>query len=120
MPSPFVLAKWEGLLLLAGSFGIVGWKLADGSIALDQLLEGDIRDTNNADGFSPYASAGRVQSFLVTVFVALYYLEQVIRNPTEFPKLPDALVGALAGSQVLYLAGKTQAMLLGRLRGFFR
>jgi len=120
MPSPFVLAKWEGFLLLAGLFGIVCWKLASGNVALDQLFDGDIRDANNADGFSPYASAGRVQAFLVTVFVALYYLKQVILSPTAFPTLPNGLIEALAGSQAFYLVGKAQAMLVGRLRDFFR
>lgn len=122
MPSPFILAKWEGLLLLGGFFGIVLWKLVNGSIVLDQLFEGDItdRDPKNVTGYSSYVSAGRVQSFLVTVFVALYYILQVIRNPTEFPKLPALLIAALAGSQLLYLGGKAQAMLIGRLRDFLK
>jgi hypothetical protein len=122
MPSPFVFAKWEGLLLLAGFFGIVFCKLANGSIVLEQLFEGDIRDKNpeNADGYSSYVSAGRVQSFLVTVFVALYYLLQVIQNPTELQKLPADMIGALAGSHALYLGGKAQAMLFGPLRDFLK
>lgn len=122
MPSPVILGKWEGLLLLAGFFGIVFWKLLSGNIVLDQLFEGDIRDRDpkNADGYSPYISAGRVQSFLVTVFVALYYLLQVIQNPTQFPKLPVGLIVALASSQVLYLGGKAQAMLFGRFRDFLK
>lgn len=122
MPYPFTLAKWGGLLLLGGFFGIVFWKLANGRIVLDQLFEGDIRDRDpkNADGYSSYVSAGRVQSFLVTVFVALYYLLQVIQIPTEFPKLPGGVMAALAVSQVLYLGGKAQAMLFGRLRDFLK
>jgi len=122
MPSPFAFAKWEGVLLLAGFFGIVFWKLANGSIVLDQLFEGDIRDRDpkNVDGYSTYVSAGRVQSFLVTVFVALYYLLQVVQNPTEFPRLPAEMIAVLAGSHALYLGGKAQAMLIGPLRDFLR
>src|SRR5713101_7963354 len=71
MPAPWIFAKWEGLLLLGGFFAIVLWKLANGSIGLDQLFEGDILDRDSKDivAYSTYVSAGRVQSFLVTVLV---------------------------------------------------
>jgi len=45
---------------------------------------------------------------------------QVINNPREFPVVPSGLVAALAASQALYLGGKAQAMLLGRLRSFLK
>jgi len=68
MPSPFVLAKWEGLLLLAGLFGIVCWKLLTGSIDLDRTFADDIRDRGpESDDTTSCASAGHVQSLLVTV-----------------------------------------------------
>jgi len=57
-----------------------------------------------------------VQSLIITLFAAAYYLVQVINNPKAFPALPNELMGVLAGSQALYLGGKAQAMLLGRLR----
>ncbi len=116
------LAYWEGVILLGGFFGIVVWKLMTGGISLSGLLDGDIRDPGSADksGYSTYASAGRAQALIFTVFAALYYLLQVMQNPREFPKLPHELVGALAGSQALYLGGKAQAMLLGRLRDFLK
>jgi|SRR5215469_14942361 len=118
MPSPSTLAYWEGLILIGGLFGVVFWKLATGEIALDDLFEGQIRDKNG--DYSSYTSKGRVQSFLVTIYVALYYLMQVIQNPTKFPEVPAGLVGVLAGSHALYLGGKAQAMLLGRLRDFLK
>jgi hypothetical protein len=120
MPSPSTLAQWEGFLLLGGFFGIVFWKLATRSIPLAQLLEGDIRDSKSASGYSSYVSAGRAQSLLITIFSALYYLLQVIHNPKEFPTLPSGLVAALAGSQAAYLGGKAQAMWIGRLRDFLK
>ena len=120
MPSPSTLAKWEGLLIICGFFGIVFWKLANGSIALQQLLEGDSRTSQNPDDGSTYVSAGRTQSLLITLFVALYYLVQVIHNPAEFPELPGVLVAALAGSQALYLGGKARAMLLDPWRDFLK
>jgi hypothetical protein len=114
------LGSWEGVILLSGFFGIVVWKLFVGDISLAGLLEGDVRDANAADGFSSVASIGRSQSVTVSLFVALWYLVQVIHNPRQFPGLSDALVGTLAGSQVLYLGGKARAIFLGRLRNLLK
>ena len=102
--------------------GVVLWKLATGTMALDQLFDGDVRDSDptNADGLTTQASPGRVQTFWVTVFVAAYYVWQVIQNPTELPRLPGAMIAALAGSQALYLGGKAQAMFFGRIRDLWR
>ncbi len=107
---------WGAVILLIGFFGIVTRQLFVGNIALSGLLEGDVRDSGAAGGFSSEASIGRSQSITITLFVAVWYLVQVIHNPKEFPKLPDTLVGVLAGSQALYLGGKAQAIFLGRLR----
>jgi hypothetical protein len=116
------VARWEGLILLGGLFGIILWKLLTGGISLDQLLEGDIGRPNNALGSDPgtYVSMGRAQSLAITVFAALYYLLQVWQNPREFPHLPASLIDALMGSQAIYLAGKAQAMLGPRLRSFLQ
>jgi hypothetical protein len=119
--APFLrLASWLGICLLGGFFAIVFWKLLTGGISLAQLLEGDIRNANSADGYSSYVSAARVQVLLISVFAAMYYLLRVIHDPREFPSLPGGLVGALAASQAVYLGGKAQAMLLGRLRDFLK
>lgn len=114
------MAYWEVVVLVGGLFGIVFWKLFTGGIPLKGLLDGDVRDPNSADGFSTQASVGRTQSLTVTLFLALWYLLQVIHNPREFPRLSDTLMGALAGSQALYLAGKAGAMFLGRLRNLLK
>ena len=122
MLSFLIIAKCALLLLLGGFLGVVLWKLATGTMALDQLFDGDVRDSDptNAEGFTTQVSPGRVQTFWVTVFVAVYYVWQVIQNPTELPKLPSAMIAALAGSQVLYLGGKAQAMFFGRIRDLWR
>lgn len=122
MLSFLIIAKWAGLLLLGGFSGVVLWKLATGSIALDQLFEGDIRNSDRANtgGYTTHVSAGRVQTFWVTLLVAGYYLLQVFQNPTEFPRLPEGMIAALAGSHALYLGGKAQAMLFGPIRGLWR
>jgi hypothetical protein len=118
MPSPLTLAYWEELVLILGLFSVVFWKLISSDVSLDQLFEGDIR---NEDGeYASYVSSARVQTFIVTIYVASYYLIQVIQNPTDFPTLPTGLIVALAGSHALYLGGKAQAMLLGRLKDFLK
>jgi hypothetical protein len=43
-----------------------------------------------------------------------------MHNPKEFPKMPDTVLGALAGSHALYLGGKAQAMLPGGVRDLFK
>lgn len=113
-------AYWQAVVLLGGFFAVVLWKLFTGGIPLDGLLDGDVRDPNSPDGFSSETSAGRVQSITITLFVASWYLLQVIHNPKEFPRLPNTMVGVLAVSQVLYLGGKARAMFSGQLRNLFK
>jgi hypothetical protein len=108
------LAYWEGAILFGGLFCVVLWKLLTGGISLSYLLDGDVRDSDSPTGFSTNASAGRTQALMVTLFVAGYYLLQVIHNPKELPPLSPWLVGVLGGSHALYLMEKAQTLLSGR------
>jgi hypothetical protein len=112
MPSPATFAEWVGFLLFGGFFGVVFWKLANGSIPLDQLLE-----TGGPDSSS---SAGRSQSLAVTLFVAAYYLIHTIQNPKQMPEIPQTLVVLLAGSQSIYLGGKALDLLPDSWRNIFK
>lgn len=112
MPSPATLAEWIGFLLFGGFFAVVFWKLATGSIPLDQLLE--------TGGPTSSSSAGRAQSLAVTLFAALYYLIHVIQNPKQFPELPGTLVAMLVGSQSIYLGAKALDLLPESVRNFFK
>jgi len=114
MPLFVKFAYWEAVVLFGGFLGVVLWKLLTGSIPLSYLLDGDVRDSNSANGFSSQASTGRAQTLVVTLFVAGYYLLQVIRNPTALPQVPVPMVMALGGSHALYLAGKARDLLKGR------
>ena len=114
MPSFVKFAYWEAVVLFGGFLGIVLWKLLTGGIRLNYLLDGDVRDPDSASGFSSQASTGRTQTLVVTLFIAGYYLQQVIRNPTEFPQVPAPVVIALGGSHAFYLAGKARDLLKGR------
>jgi hypothetical protein len=113
-------ASWEGAILFGGLVCVVSWKLLSGDIGLSYLLDGDFRDPGSPTGFSTGASAGRTQALMVTLFVAGYYLLQVIQNPKELPSVSPWMVGALGGSHALYLGEKVQAMLPGRLGDFFK
>lgn len=112
MPSPVTLAEWVGFLLFGGFFAVVFWKMATGSVSLDQLLE--------TGGPSSSSSASRAQSLAVTLFVASYYLIHVIQNPKQFPELPGALVAMFVGSQSIYLGAKALDLLPESWRKFFK
>jgi len=120
MHSIATFARWGSVLLFGGFFAVFFWKLSNGSISLHGLLDADVRDKKSPDGLSTVASGGRSQMLLVTLSVALWYLLQVIHNPKQFPQLPNAMLGALAGSHAVYLGGKAQALFLGRLRDLIR
>jgi hypothetical protein len=120
MNSLIRVATTMAVVLFSGFFCVLAWKMATGGISLGYLLDGDVQDPDDPSEFSTQPSAGRVQAFVTTLIVAGYYLLQVIHNPRVFPKLPNAMVGALAGSHTLYLAGKAQAMLSDRIRDWFK
>ena len=113
-------ASWEGAILFGGLLCVVLWKLVTGGISLSYLLDGDVRDPDSSTGFSTSASAGRTQALMVTLFVAGYYLLQIIHNPKALPPVSMWMVGVLGGSHALYLGEKVQAMLPGRMGNFFK
>lgn len=105
--SPSRLAYWEGLILLGGIFGIIFWKMFTGAISLKYLLYGDQLDPHNPIFVSP----GRTQLLLFTIYVAGYYLLQVMNDPTSLPQVPNSLLVALGASHAVYLGGKAQSLL---------
>jgi hypothetical protein len=109
------LAAWEGIVLLAGFIGVVVWKLITGEISLGYLLYGDARALRGVPR-STFLSSGRTQMLTLTVFVAVYFLLQVMQDPTKFPDVPDPLLAVLGVSHAVYLGGKAQSLYLGRLR----
>jgi hypothetical protein len=102
------LALWEGFILLGGFFGIVFWKLFTRQISLAHLLEGDCRE---GSGYSSKFSPGRAQLVFFTTVFAVYYLAQVIHDPSRLPQIPDAVVAVLGGSQATYLGGKAYSLM---------
>jgi len=117
MPSITELAAWEGIILLIGFCGVIFWKLATGDISLEYLLYGDARGLIGG-GSRTFFSPGRAQMLMVTITAAIYYLLQVIQNPTKFPDVPNGLIAAVGGSHTVYLTGKLQSLYLGQFRDF--
>jgi hypothetical protein len=116
-----LVARSGGLVLFGGVFGLIVWKMLVGSIGLDQLLEGDIGGSCDAErGVGTYVSAGRAQALATTMFVALYYLLLVVRDPANFPRLPTSLMNVYLGSQCIYVGGKAHAMLVPRIKELLR
>jgi hypothetical protein len=116
------LAATAYVVLFAGFFCVILWKIATGDISLSYLLDGDVRDKKSRDGsgFSATPSGGRAQMLSVTLSVAMWYLLQVIHNPKQFPQLPDTMLGTLAGSHVVYLGAKAQGLFFGRLQDLLK
>jgi len=104
MNSLVQIAHWEGLILLAGIFGIVFWRILTGGISLGGLL------LTHDDKFSP----GRAQLLVFTMMFAVRYVLQVVKNPTAFPDMPAEWIAILGGSHAVYLGGKARSMLFGK------
>lgn len=107
MPQVVLFIKWEIFILLCGLAGIIAVQLLTGRISLDGIFRAD-------DGvqFSP----ARVQLMVATLGGALYYLSQVLTNPTPgtFPPVPQTWPMILGGSNLLYLGGKAYARWFGQ------
>jgi len=106
MPGLVAAARWEMYILLGGLMIVVVCKVLAGGIHLSGLLT--VKGGKDHGSFSP----ARVQMLMATVLAAMYYLVQVIGNPsaTSLPDLPGTLVGILGGSHAIYLGGKVQSL----------
>ncbi len=106
MPGLVTAVRWEMIILLGGLMGVVVYKLLTGGMNLSGLLE--VKGGVDDETFSP----ARSQMLMATVLAAMYYLLQVINNPssTSIPDVPTPLVGVLAGSHAIYLGGKVQSL----------
>jgi hypothetical protein len=99
-------ARWEMIILLGGFMIVVACKVFAGGIDLSGLLK--VKGGEDDGSFSP----GRAQMLMSTLLAAMYYLLQVIDNPSadSLPAVPSTLVGVLGGSHAIYLGGKVQSL----------
>jgi hypothetical protein len=88
-------ARWE-LIILIASFSVVTlWRLFKSASFAGLLRSSDGR-----------LSPGRIQLLTLTVLTALEYLLTTLRDPSHLHAPPSTLVGAVGGSQLLYLGAK--------------
>jgi len=108
MHSLAAAARAEMIIILAGLMVVVVYKLFTGGINLSGLLTSKAGQAN----FSP----GRAQMLMATLLTAMYYLIQVIENPSNnsLPPLPGTLVGVVGGSHLIYLGGKAWTHLFSK------
>ncbi|MGQ3686085.1 MAG: hypothetical protein ACUBOA_13925 [Candidatus Loosdrechtia sp.] len=97
------LEVWSFLI---GLLAIVIYKIYTGEINFRGVLCEKIHTAKTRR-----YSVVRVQLMIFVVVSAFYYVSQVIENPTEFPPVPNELLLALGGSQMVYLAGKSYSFL---------
>lgn len=93
-------------IFLAGGAAIVVYQLATGTIN----TKGMLWDKSSDPGFSP----ARLQLMLVTFMVACYYGALVLIDAGEskaFPTIPNEMILALGGSNMVYLGSKAIGLL---------
>jgi hypothetical protein len=104
------LIRAEVVVFFAGLFGLIGYQIVTRKINTRYLLYG-----TRSDG-TKYFSPERIQLLVLTVIVAFTYLMKLIHNPSGgFPDIDKRLVQILAGSNGIYLGGKSWTMLFRRL-----
>lgn len=103
-------ARWEMMILLGGLMLAVVYKLFTGGIDMSGLLT--VKGVPGDQSFS----SSRAQMLMSTVVAGMYYLLQVIDNPsaTSLPDVPPTLVAILGGSHAIYLGGKARSLLFGK------
>jgi hypothetical protein len=106
MPGLVTAARWEIVILLGGLMVVVVYKIFTGGVSLSGLLT--VKGGVDRETFSP----ARSQMLMSTVLAAMYYLLQVIDNPssTSIPDIPTPLVALLGASHAVYLGGKVQSL----------
>jgi hypothetical protein len=105
-------ARWEMIILLGGLMLAVVYKLFTGGIDMSGLLT--VKGGPDDQSFS----SSRAQMLMATLITGMYYVLQVIDNPsaTSLPELPPTLVAILGGSHAIYLGGKARHLLFGKRR----
>lgn len=119
MPQLVVLVKWEIEIFLFALTGLIAVKLLTGEINTTGLLFGRISGRPSRNNQNRYLSPERVQLLFFSIAAAFYYLQLVLNNPNvgTLPDVPQMLPAAVGGSNVIYLAGKAYARLLGNGHG---
>ena len=98
--------RYEVLFALMVLAAIIAYRLLTGRINTRGLLRNKI----GGHAISP----GRLQLFVVTLLILIYYVMEVLETKT-FPNMPHEFVLALGGSNLVYLGGKFYGLLASNL-----
>jgi hypothetical protein len=98
--------RYEMFFVLTALAVIIAYRLLTRQINTKGLL----RDKVGGRAISP----GRLQLFIVTLLIAIYYVEQVFQMQ-KLPNLPHEYLLALGGSHLFYLGGKFYGLLASKL-----
>jgi hypothetical protein len=98
--------RYETLFVLTALAVIIAYRLLTRQINTRGLL----RDKIGGRGMSP----GRLQLLVVTLLIAVYYVEQVFETQ-KLPNMPQEYLLALGGSHLFYLGGKAYGLLVSKL-----
>lgn len=99
--------------LLIGLLLLVVYQILTGKIEIKGILvEKDVPGKS----VKRYSQV-RIQLSIFTVIGAFYYLQQVVNNPKEFPKVSEELLLLIGGSNMTYLGGKYYSLLFKRKKG---
>ena len=104
---------FEIWFLLIGLLLLVVYQILTGKIELKGILIEKDCSGKTVKGYSQV----RVQLLIFTVIGACYYLQQVVNNPNEFPKVSEELLLLMGGSNMTYLGGKYYSLLFKRKKG---
>jgi hypothetical protein len=105
MDTLFTVMRYEMFFVFVALASIVGYRMLTGHINTKGLL---------LDKVTKEFSPGRLQMLIITAFVAIYFVVQVLETE-KMAQLPQEFVLALGGSHVLYLTGKTYSVLVDKL-----
>lgn len=119
MPALAALTRWGLVVFLASFFGLIFWKLMAAG-GLSGLLSGDYYDSATGSLKTQDVSAGRSQSLMFVVSIAVYYFIQILHSPSGFPPVPKAMLYVLGGSQAVFLGGKAYDLILARIVDEFK
>ena len=108
MATLFTFMRYEMFFVFAALAAIIAYRMVIGRVNTKGLL---------TDKVTKQFSPGRLQMLMVTAFIAIYFVGQVVEKET-MPQLPQDFMLALGGSHALYLGGKAYTVLVDKLAKF--
>ena len=101
-------AAWAGFAVVGGLAAVVFWKLLTRKLCLRGLLSDDTPERAHHP-----LSVGRAQLLMVST-LTIYAVLTAIEHPAGGIQVPEGLITAQVGRQLVYLAAKAYGVSQGR------